>query len=87
MCTPEAQRQRGASLIMRSKSKGACHIPQDWTKAGPHEQLSATTLQRRKDRVEHLRDTEPGPTGGEEVPRTRMSPATIAAKVSGPLPG
>ncbi|XP_040592927.1 protein MTSS 2 isoform X7 [Mesocricetus auratus] len=60
---------------------------QDWTKTGPHEQPSATTLQRRKDRVELLRDTEPGPTGGsavgssgEEVPRPRMSPATIAAK-------
>lgn len=26
-------------------------------------------------------------SSGEEVPRTRMSPATIAAKVSGPLPG
>ncbi|EDL11467.1 cDNA sequence BC060632, isoform CRA_a, partial [Mus musculus] len=77
----------GPFLVMCSKAKGACHTPQDWTKAGPHEQPSATTLQRRKDRVEHLRDTEPGPTGGgtvgssgEEVPRTRMSPATIAAK-------
>ncbi|XP_053463012.1 protein MTSS 2 isoform X5 [Nycticebus coucang] len=60
---------------------------QDWSKAGPHEQPSATTLQRRKDRVELLRDTEPGPASGsivgpsgEEVPRPRMSPATIAAK-------
>ncbi|XP_023564929.1 MTSS1-like protein isoform X3 [Octodon degus] len=60
---------------------------QDWTKAGPHEQPSGTTLQRRKDRVELLRDAEPGPasTGplgpsGEETPRPRMSPATIAAK-------
>ncbi|NP_001413647.1 protein MTSS 2 isoform 6 [Mus musculus] len=70
------------------QSVSECSSPtSDWTKAGPHEQPSATTLQRRKDRVEHLRDTEPGPTGGgtvgssgEEVPRTRMSPATIAAK-------
>ncbi|XP_057568619.1 protein MTSS 2 isoform X2 [Hippopotamus amphibius kiboko] len=60
---------------------------QDWAKAGPHEQPSGTTLQRRKDRVELLRDTEPGPTSGgtlgpsgEEAPRPRMSPATIAAK-------
>ncbi|XP_021112372.1 MTSS1-like protein isoform X3 [Heterocephalus glaber] len=60
---------------------------QDWTKAGPHEQPTGTTLQRRKDRVELLRDTEPGsastgPLGptGEEAPRPRMSPATIAAK-------
>lgn len=43
--------------------------------------------------MELLRDTEPGPTGGgtvgsggEEVPRPRMSPATIAAKVSVLLP-
>ncbi|XP_057349183.1 protein MTSS 2 isoform X2 [Manis pentadactyla] len=60
---------------------------QDWTKAGPHEQPSGTTLQRRKDRVELLRDTEPGPASGgtlgpsgEEAPRPRMSPASIAAK-------
>ncbi|XP_032743262.1 protein MTSS 2 isoform X1 [Rattus rattus] len=70
------------------QSVSECSSPtSDWTKTGPHEQPSATTLQRRKDRVEHLRDTETGPTGGgtvgssgEEVPRTRMSPATIAAK-------
>lgn len=43
--------------------------------------------------MELLRDAEPGPTGGgtvgsvgEEAPRPRMSPATIAAKVSGQLP-
>ncbi|XP_036087271.1 protein MTSS 2 isoform X3 [Rousettus aegyptiacus] len=60
---------------------------QDWAKAGPHEQPSGTTLQRRKDRVELLRDPEPGPPGGgtlgpsgDEAPRPRMSPATIAAK-------
>ncbi|EDL92544.1 similar to actin monomer-binding protein (predicted), isoform CRA_b, partial [Rattus norvegicus] len=70
------------------QSVSECSSPtSDWTKTGPHEQPSATTLQRRKDRVEHLRDTETGPAGGgtvgssgEEVPRTRMSPATIAAK-------
>uniref|UniRef100_F7CCK0 MTSS I-BAR domain containing 2 n=1 Tax=Equus caballus TaxID=9796 RepID=F7CCK0_HORSE len=60
---------------------------QDWSKAGPHEQPAGTTLQRRKDRVELLRDTEPSPASGgalgpsgEEAPRPRMSPATIAAK-------
>ncbi|XP_043839039.1 protein MTSS 2 isoform X4 [Dromiciops gliroides] len=60
---------------------------QDWSKAGPYDQPVATTLQRRKDRVEHLREAEVGPgsggypsTGGEETPRPRMSPATIAAK-------
>uniref|UniRef100_A0A2K6NDY7 MTSS I-BAR domain containing 2 n=1 Tax=Rhinopithecus roxellana TaxID=61622 RepID=A0A2K6NDY7_RHIRO len=62
---------------------------QDWSKVGSHEQPSGATLQRRKDRVELLRDTEPGPASGgtlgpsgEEVPRPRMSPATIAAKHS-----
>ncbi|XP_074142043.1 protein MTSS 2 isoform X6 [Sminthopsis crassicaudata] len=60
---------------------------QDWSKAGPYDQPMATTLQRRKDRVEHLREAEVGPgsggypsIGGEEAPRPRMSPATIAAK-------
>ncbi|XP_045389944.1 protein MTSS 2 isoform X5 [Lemur catta] len=70
------------------QSVSECSSPtSDWSKAGPHEQPSAATLQRRKDRVELLRDAEPGPTSGgtvgpsgEEVPRPRMSPATIAAK-------
>ncbi|XP_075393656.1 protein MTSS 2 isoform X2 [Tenrec ecaudatus] len=60
---------------------------QDWSKAGPHEQPAGSSLQRRRDRVELLRDAEPSPTGGgtvgpggEEAPRARMSPATIAAK-------
>ncbi|XP_062966598.1 protein MTSS 2 isoform X3 [Cynocephalus volans] len=70
------------------QSVSECSSPtSEWSKAGPHEQPSGTTLQRRKDRVELLRDTEPGPTSGgtlgpsgEEAPRPRMSPATIAAK-------
>ncbi|KAM5263280.1 protein MTSS 2 isoform 3-T3 [Ctenodactylus gundi] len=70
------------------QSVSECSSPtSDWTKAGPHEQPSGATLQRRKDRVELLRDAEPGPAGagtvgpsGEEAPRPRMSPATIAAK-------
>ncbi|XP_028333341.2 protein MTSS 2-like [Physeter macrocephalus] len=70
------------------QSVSECSSPTtDWAKAGPHEQPSGTTLQRRKDRAELLRDTEPGPASGgtlgpsgEEVPRPRMSPATIAAK-------
>ncbi|XP_075796754.1 protein MTSS 2 isoform X12 [Pelodiscus sinensis] len=60
---------------------------QDWSKAGPYDQPVATTLQRRKDRVEHLREAEMGSAAGgypgvpmEDVPRPRMSPATIAAK-------
>ncbi|XP_019391132.1 PREDICTED: MTSS1-like protein isoform X5 [Crocodylus porosus] len=60
---------------------------QDWSKATPYDQPAVNTLQRRKDRVEHLRDTEMGSTSMvypgisvEETPRPRMSPATIAAK-------
>lgn len=44
--------------------------------------------------MELLRDTEPGPASGgalgpsgEEAPRPRMSPATIAAKVGASSPG
>ncbi|XP_044617176.2 protein MTSS 2 isoform X2 [Equus asinus] len=70
------------------QSVSECSSPtSDWSKAGPHEQPAGTTLQRRKDRVELLRDTEPGPASGgalgpsgEEAPLPRMSPATIAAK-------
>ncbi|XP_053904688.1 protein MTSS 2 isoform X6 [Malaclemys terrapin pileata] len=60
---------------------------QDWSKASPYDQPVVTTLQRRKDRVEHLREAELGSTSMgypginlEDVPRPRMSPATIAAK-------
>ncbi|NXX17808.1 MTSSL protein, partial [Podargus strigoides] len=60
---------------------------QDWSKASPYDQPVVPTLQRRKDRVEHLREAEMGsPAGGypaigaEDAPRPRMSPATIAAK-------
>ncbi|NXV75212.1 MTSSL protein, partial [Atlantisia rogersi] len=60
---------------------------QDWSKASPYDQPVVPTLQRRKDRVEHLREAELGSPavgypgiGGEDAPRPRMSPATIAAK-------
>uniref|UniRef100_A0A8B9SAX4 MTSS I-BAR domain containing 2 n=1 Tax=Apteryx owenii TaxID=8824 RepID=A0A8B9SAX4_APTOW len=57
---------------------------QDWSKASPYDQPVVNTLQRRKDRVEHLREAEmasaamgyPG-ISVEEAPRPRMSPATI----------
>uniref|UniRef100_A0A452QQU0 MTSS I-BAR domain containing 2 n=1 Tax=Ursus americanus TaxID=9643 RepID=A0A452QQU0_URSAM len=70
------------------QSVSECSSPtSDWAKVGPHEQPSGTSLQRRKDRAEHPRDTEPGLASGgtlgpsgEEAPRPRMSPATIAAK-------
>ncbi|NXK68325.1 MTSSL protein, partial [Sylvietta virens] len=60
---------------------------QDWSKASPYDQPVVPTLQRRKDRVEHLREAEMGSPaagypgiGAEDAPRPRMSPATIAAK-------
>ncbi|NXE25522.1 MTSSL protein, partial [Ardeotis kori] len=60
---------------------------QDWSKASPYDQPVVPTLQRRKDRVEHLREAEMcSPAGGypgisgEDSPRPRMSLATIAAK-------
>ncbi|XP_044289951.1 protein MTSS 2 isoform X7 [Varanus komodoensis] len=59
----------------------------DWSKAGACEPPGAATLQRRKDRVEHLREAELGSAtlaypglGLEEGLRPRVSPATIAAK-------
>ncbi|XP_055675059.1 protein MTSS 2 isoform X4 [Falco peregrinus] len=59
----------------------------DWSKASPYDQPVVPTLQRRKDRVEHLREAEMGSPasgypsiGSEDAPRPRMSPATIAAK-------
>ncbi|XP_060109966.1 protein MTSS 2 isoform X4 [Heteronotia binoei] len=60
---------------------------QDWSKTTLYEQPVANTLQRRKDRVEHLREAEMGSAtlvypgvSLEEGSRPRMSPASIAAK-------
>ncbi|KAM6353484.1 LOW QUALITY PROTEIN: protein MTSS 2 [Alca torda] len=65
------------------QSVSECSSPtSDWSKASPYDQR-VPTLQRRKDRVEHLREAEMGsPAGGypaigsEDAPRPRMSPAT-----------
>ncbi|NXF09553.1 MTSS1 protein, partial [Smithornis capensis] len=83
---------RAWPFLPRSSSR--CHsvnltpFPlQDWSKASPYDQPVVPTLQRRKDRVEHLREAEMGSPasgypgiGSEDAPRPRMSPATIAAK-------
>ncbi|XP_067158805.1 protein MTSS 2 isoform X6 [Apteryx mantelli] len=70
------------------QSVSECSSPtSDWSKASPYDQPVVNTLQRRKDRMEHLREAEmasaamgyPG-ISVEEAPRPRMSPATIAAK-------
>nr|XP_033797113.1 protein MTSS 2 isoform X6 [Geotrypetes seraphini] len=67
------------------QSVSECSSPtSDWAKASPYEQPMVNTLQRRKDRVEHLREAELGPAylgmSMDELQRPRMSPATIAAK-------
>uniref|UniRef100_A0A8C3CGP9 MTSS I-BAR domain containing 2 n=1 Tax=Cairina moschata TaxID=8855 RepID=A0A8C3CGP9_CAIMO len=70
------------------QSVSECSSPtSDWSKASPYDQPAISTLQRRKDRVEHLREAEVGSAtgtypgmGAEDAPRPRMSPATIAAK-------
>ncbi|XP_068549103.1 protein MTSS 2 isoform X3 [Anas acuta] len=70
------------------QSVSECSSPtSDWSKASPYDQPAVSTLQRRKDRVEHLREAEVGSAtgaypgmGAEDAPRPRMSPATIAAK-------
>uniref|UniRef100_A0A8C4YHG4 MTSS I-BAR domain containing 2 n=1 Tax=Gopherus evgoodei TaxID=1825980 RepID=A0A8C4YHG4_9SAUR len=70
------------------QSVSECSSPtSDWSKASPYDQPVVSTLQRRKDRVEHLREAELGTASVgypginlEDVPRPRMSPATIAAK-------
>ncbi|XP_019910660.2 protein MTSS 2 isoform X1 [Esox lucius] len=59
----------------------------DWSKTGPYEQPLAATLQRRKEPLDRLRESEVSPsaqgyTGAhpDDGQRTRMTPATIAAK-------
>ncbi|XP_053904686.1 protein MTSS 2 isoform X4 [Malaclemys terrapin pileata] len=73
--------------VARTEGSSRRSLSLDWSKASPYDQPVVTTLQRRKDRVEHLREAELGSTSMgypginlEDVPRPRMSPATIAAK-------
>ncbi|XP_061449804.1 protein MTSS 2 isoform X4 [Rhineura floridana] len=71
------------------QSVSECNSPtSDWSKANLYEQPVGNTLQRRRDRIEHLREAEMSSTTTlvypgvslEEGPRPRMSPASIAAK-------
>ncbi|XP_053304728.1 protein MTSS 2 isoform X2 [Spea bombifrons] len=65
------------------QSVSECSSPtSDWSRSGPYETPPASSLQRRKDRVEHLREAELGPgyQSLEDPYRPRMSPAVIAAK-------
>ncbi|XP_048041170.1 protein MTSS 2 isoform X4 [Megalobrama amblycephala] len=59
----------------------------DWSKVGSSEQPLASTLQRRKEPLDRLRETETSPQSqgysgmhSEDPQRPRMTPATIAAK-------
>ncbi|XP_055776648.1 protein MTSS 2-like isoform X1 [Salvelinus fontinalis] len=59
----------------------------DWSKSGSYEQPLAATLQRRKEPLDRLKESEasPGSQGyagahPDDVQRSRMTPATIAAK-------
>ncbi|KAM8946488.1 protein MTSS 2 isoform 2-T2 [Pelodytes ibericus] len=65
------------------QSVSECSSPtSDWSRSGPYETPPASSMQRRKDRVEHLREAELGPGYQvlEDPYRPRMSPAVIAAK-------
>ncbi|XP_064869089.1 protein MTSS 2-like isoform X4 [Oncorhynchus nerka] len=70
------------------QSISECSSPTtDWSKAGSYEQPLAATLQRRKEPLDRLRESEvsPGSQGyagahPDDVQRPRMTPATIAAK-------
>ncbi|MFT7810491.1 MTSS1-like protein isoform X2 [Arapaima gigas] len=72
-----------------SNSSPTSKVPcwKDWSKPGPYDQSAVSTLQRRKEPLERLREpeTSSGPQGyagihPEDSQRPRMSPATIAAK-------
>ncbi|KAK1802222.1 hypothetical protein P4O66_021887, partial [Electrophorus voltai] len=59
----------------------------DWSKAGPHEQPLVNTLQRRKEPLDRLRESEALPQSQgyagmhpDDPQRLRMTPTTIAAK-------
>ncbi|XP_074864390.1 protein MTSS 2 isoform X9 [Carettochelys insculpta] len=78
---------RNVAHVARTEGTSRRSLSLDWSKSGPYDQPVVTTLQRRKDRVEHLREAELGSAGvgypgisADDVPRPRMSPATIAAK-------
>ncbi|XP_076854450.1 protein MTSS 2 isoform X1 [Brachyhypopomus gauderio] len=70
------------------QSVSECSSPTaDWSKAGPHEQPLVSTLQRRKEPLDRLRESEASPQSQgyagvhpDDPQRSRMTPATIAAK-------
>ncbi|TKS70314.1 MTSS1-like protein [Collichthys lucidus] len=74
-----------------SSSSPTSKVPiwKDWSKAGQYEQpVAAAAVQRRKEPLDRLRENEAspgsqgyaGPSHPDDVQRSRMNPATIAAK-------
>ncbi|XP_073163276.1 protein MTSS 2 isoform X6 [Lepidochelys kempii] len=85
--SPTSLKPMNVAHVARTEGSSRRSLSLDWSKASPYDQPVVTTLQRRKNRVEHLREAEMGSAGMgypginlEDVPRPRMSPATIAAK-------
>ncbi|XP_037733277.1 protein MTSS 2 isoform X7 [Chelonia mydas] len=85
--SPTSLKPMNVAHVARTEGSSRRSLSLDWSKASPYDQPVVTTLQRRKDRVEHLREAEMGSASMgypginlEDVPRPRMSPATIAAK-------
>ncbi|XP_026509617.1 protein MTSS 2 isoform X2 [Terrapene carolina triunguis] len=85
--SPTSLKPMNVAHVARTEGSSRRSLSLDWSKASPYDQPVVTTLQRRKDRVEHLREAELGSASMgypginlEDVPRPRMSPATIAAK-------
>ncbi|XP_047435878.1 protein MTSS 2 isoform X3 [Mugil cephalus] len=74
-----------------SSSSPTSKVPmwKDWSKAGQYEQsMAAATVQRRKEPLDRLRESESspgspgyaGPSHPEDAQRPRMTPANVAAK-------
>ncbi|KAM9122128.1 protein MTSS 2 isoform 5-T7 [Pangshura tecta] len=85
--SPTSLKPMNVAHVARTDGSSRRSLSLDWSKASPYDQPVVSTLQRRKDRVEHLREAELGSASIgypginlEDVPRPRMSPATIAAK-------
>ncbi|XP_039358700.1 protein MTSS 2 isoform X8 [Mauremys reevesii] len=85
--SPTSLKPMNVAHVARTDGSSRRSLSLDWSKASPYDQPVVSTLQRRKDRVEHLREAELGSASMgypginlEDVPRPRMSPATIAAK-------
>ncbi|XP_042336786.1 protein MTSS 2 isoform X7 [Sceloporus undulatus] len=85
--SPTSWKPLNVALVARTEGSSRRSLSLDWSKTSLYEQPVANTLQRRKDRVDHVREAELGSSplvypglSLEEGHRPRMSPASIAAK-------